>query len=245
MKTFAFVAPVLPGKLAQMKSLIATLTGPKLADAQALRRKAGLEREQIFVQETPMGEFAIVVWDTNDLVKVFETFATDTAPTTQWFREQLLEIHGIDVTQAASQPQVVNGFDWADGSWSIDGDFSHYSIMFPVKPGKEDAILDWAHELEARKADFVRTREEIGVHRQTFIRHTLPDGTAMAIMYGEGEPRWIDAGWKLNATSNDPFIAWFRESMREVAAVPMFTDAGTPPKVTQLLELRVPATVKA
>lgn len=244
MTTYAFVAPVLAGKKDQLRNLTTQLTGEKLADAEALRRVAGLEREQVFLQETPMGDFAIIVWDTTDIVKVFDTFATDTSQTSIWFRQQLLEIHGIDVADVNNQPHMTIGFDWHAPTWSFGDAPANYAISFPVAPGKEQHIVEWADELAtAHKEGFVRTREQIGVTRQTFIRQMLPDGTAVAIMYGEGTPGWINRGWELNGTSTDEFYTWFRESLKAVAAVPLFE--GSAPSVECILDLtvKVPARV--
>ena len=97
MANYAFIQPVKAGKTATWKQYIKEMTGPRAAAVKASRKRAGLTKEQVWLQPTPMGDFAIVYWEAADIGKVFQQFMTSKDPFDQWFREKILaEIHGMD-----------------------------------------------------------------------------------------------------------------------------------------------------
>jgi hypothetical protein len=99
MPLYAFVTPVLPGKVDEWRQLVAEMTGPRRKDYEESRRKAGLRKELVWDQTTPMGDLAAVIFDTDDFEGVFRYFATSKAPFDLWFNEKVMKgIHGVDVT---------------------------------------------------------------------------------------------------------------------------------------------------
>ena len=243
MTTYAFCAPILPGKTDVGKELTTLLRGDYKSDAERLRREAGLDREQVFIQSTPMGDVAIVVWDTENFDKVVDVFAKDGSDFGKWFRSKLMEIHGFDISDVANAPKLEIGYEWTDTSWSF-GDFEAGTVCFPLKPGMTDTILSWAKELSGpRNGDFVRTRGELGIKRQLFILQRTPQGD-FAIMYGEGKPNWLAGGYEVNSTSTEPFFVWFRESLQALSAAPLFA-GGPAPKLERIFEMTVRTPVKA
>jgi hypothetical protein len=73
------------------------MKGPRNAEFKESRRKAGLHKEEVWLQNTPMGDFAVVYFDADDPAKVFERFMTSQDPFDVWFREKILiECHGMD-----------------------------------------------------------------------------------------------------------------------------------------------------
>lgn len=243
MKTTAFAAPILKGKEKAARQMIAQLRGDYRSDAEALRRTAGIDREQAYFMSTPMGEVAIVVWDVDDVARANECFATDDSKHAIWFRKQLEDIHGFDMSDPTGTPESELVAEWTDSAWSF-GDGETNAVCYPLKPGAADKARAFGRELVgSRKDDFARTRRELGITRQLFFVMPTPNGD-FAIMYGEGKPGWLERGFKATATSNDPFLTWFREQVSSFAAVPMFQNA-TPPTVEHVLEItvRVPAGV--
>jgi hypothetical protein len=96
----------LPGKEAVWKRHVAELAGPRKAEYEESRRRAGVTTERVWLQHTPQGDFAIVYLEAADIGKVFETFLTSQEPFDQWFREQILvDVHGMD---PAGPPPPVN-----------------------------------------------------------------------------------------------------------------------------------------
>jgi hypothetical protein len=95
MAQYAFFAPILPGKTAEWKQRVAEMTGPRHAEFKASRERAGVT-ERAWLQHTPQGDFAVVVWEAPDIAKVFQTLMTSTHPFDVWFRDKILvDIHGV------------------------------------------------------------------------------------------------------------------------------------------------------
>jgi hypothetical protein len=103
MSLIAFVAPILPGKRDQWDAFIAEIQGPRRADFNASRQRAGV-RERTFLQETPMGDFVIVTLEGDDPVAAFGAIANADDAFTQWFVQQVQEIHGFDLRQPPENP---------------------------------------------------------------------------------------------------------------------------------------------
>lgn len=100
MAYYAFANPVLPGKVEAWKNLISEMNGPRKNERLESRKKAGLTVERVWLQYTPMGEFAVVYWEGNDIAKVFEWLVKSDEPFDKWFREKILvEIHGMDFSK--------------------------------------------------------------------------------------------------------------------------------------------------
>lgn len=244
MPTYAFAAPVLPGKLPAVKEMISLMLGDRRSEAEALRKTAGLDREQVFLHSTPMGDFAIVVWDTSDFKKVIDVFGTDGGEFAQWFRGCIKEIHGFDIADKANAPDVKLIGDWKASDWSFDS-FEGAAVCFPIAEGKWSAAEAFTNDIMsgAHSAEYASTRGDLGIKRQAFYGMHTPQGD-IAIMYGEGKDGWFPKAFQTNATSQDPFFAWFREGVMTFAGVPLFEGAQTP-KVEQLFHMtvNVPATV--
>lgn len=72
MATFAFVAPLLPGKAeTDRESMQRFSTGEEKEAYEASRRALGFKREAVWHQETPDGTIAIVVWEADDIGAAF------------------------------------------------------------------------------------------------------------------------------------------------------------------------------
>ena len=98
MATYAFANPVQPGKVQLWKDRVKEMTGPRKAEMAASRKRVGMTNERVWLQHTPMGDFAVVYWEAPDIAKVFEGFMTSQEPFDKWFREKVLvEVHGMDM----------------------------------------------------------------------------------------------------------------------------------------------------
>lgn len=108
----AFFIPLLPGK----KDAAIAFATSLMTD-----RKAGFEnaqttvtKESWFLQETPMGDFMIVYYHAPDLEAVHSALAASQEPFDVWFRAQILDLTGIDIsTPMDNLPQQV--LAWSRG----------------------------------------------------------------------------------------------------------------------------------
>ncbi|MHB8085618.1 MAG: hypothetical protein ACYDHZ_07320 [Dehalococcoidia bacterium] len=100
MANYAFIQPVVAGKLETWRSYIKEMKGPRNNEYRESRKKAGLSVERVWLQKTPMGDFAVVYWEAQDIGKVFEGFVKSDAPFDKWFLDKILvEIHGMDFSK--------------------------------------------------------------------------------------------------------------------------------------------------
>jgi hypothetical protein len=99
--TFAFVMPLLPGKEETDREMLERLSaiGPERDAYVAARRAQGLTREAIWHQKTPMGTFAIVVLEGDDIASSFGKIATSDEPFARQFREFVKDVHGVDLAK--------------------------------------------------------------------------------------------------------------------------------------------------
>ena len=103
MATYAFVAPIVPGKMEQWRRFVAELKGVRHVAYLDNRKKAGIQREQAFLQKTPQGDFVVVVLETNDPAAAARGMASsDTFGT--WFQKEVQEIHGFSLAEVARHP---------------------------------------------------------------------------------------------------------------------------------------------
>lgn len=104
MATVAFMAPILPGKEQVDKDALQDVSGPRRDEYQASRRRLGITREAVWHQQTPQGTVSIVLLEMDDPQQVFQNMATSSDPFDQWFRQLILEVHGIDLAQPLPGP---------------------------------------------------------------------------------------------------------------------------------------------
>lgn len=232
MATYAFAAPVLDGMTDKYRAFTQALVTSRREEAETSRRAAGLDREQVFLQPTPMGDVAIIVWETEDFAKVSKWFATDSSDFGAWFRSELQTFHGFDLAvDAMPAPVLVD--EWKDATWTHG--LNSWAFAFPVKDeaGWKAFV---AELLGARREEFASTRLAFGVKRASFFRMETPNGT-LAVQYIQGEAGAFPKAAEATATSTEPLYTWWREQMQAVAAVPMFQ--GAAPKVEELIDFQV------
>lgn len=115
MPTLAFAAPYLPGKTeTDRTAMIACRTGERKDGYEASRDRAGITREEVFIQSTPMGDMAVVFIEADDLEKAFGTLATSGDPFDVWFRDLVRDVHGISLEDGMPLPEHVLHFDTAE-----------------------------------------------------------------------------------------------------------------------------------
>jgi hypothetical protein len=97
---YAFINPVLTGKLEDWKNYVKEMTGPRNQERLESRKRIGLTVERVWLQHTPMGDFAVVYWEAADIGQVFDRLIKSDAPFDKWFREKVLvEVHGMDFSR--------------------------------------------------------------------------------------------------------------------------------------------------
>ena len=109
MANYCFVVPILPGGEEMMRHWN-RVDIVHNAQHDAEFAEAGITREQVWIERTPMGDMAVVSFEVDSVERAFGTFATSSGPWAVGFRDLLLHAHGIDVTKpTAPNEQIV---DW-------------------------------------------------------------------------------------------------------------------------------------
>jgi hypothetical protein len=103
MSLIAFVAPILPGKRDQWDAFIAEIAGPRRSEFNASRQRHGVH-ERTFLQETPMGDVALITLEGDNPLEAFGAIANADDAFTHWFVQQVQEIHGFDLRQLPENP---------------------------------------------------------------------------------------------------------------------------------------------
>lgn len=102
----AFFVPILPGKTDAARAFAETLSGPRRGDLD--QAQTTVTKESWFLQETPHGDFMIVYYVSPNPDKVHEALAASEEPFDVWFREQILDLTGIDIsTPLGNLPQQI------------------------------------------------------------------------------------------------------------------------------------------
>ncbi len=92
----AFFVPLLPNKKDAALAFASALMNERRADLDAAQTT--VTKESWFLQETPMGDFLIVYYHSPDPAKVHAALAVSQEPFDVWFRGQILELTGIDIS---------------------------------------------------------------------------------------------------------------------------------------------------
>jgi hypothetical protein len=102
MGVFNGAFPVLPGKTEAARAFAKETIGARRAGYDEAQKRGGITRETWSLQETPDGNAMVLVWfESADPEKSFVELADDTSDFAVWFRSQVMEITGVDLSEPA------------------------------------------------------------------------------------------------------------------------------------------------
>lgn len=109
MANYCFAVPILPGKLDEMKTWARTgIRDNKAHDS--VFRAAGITREQVWVEHTPDGDFAVVSLEVRDPAKALPAVAASKDPWAAQFKAFVQRTHGIDISKPLPPNELL--VDW-------------------------------------------------------------------------------------------------------------------------------------
>lgn len=112
---FAFIAPILPGQLEAWRRFNQETVGPWGEAHARVNEEAGVTVERAWLQQTPMGDFAIVYIEAEDPARIFEVLGTRLQagdPYATWFSERVQTLHGLDLSEPMGDPPTTLEIDW-------------------------------------------------------------------------------------------------------------------------------------
>jgi hypothetical protein len=96
--------PILPGKTENIKAMFKTIKEKKWKEYDSAQKNSGVEKEQDFLQTTPMGDMLLVYLESKDIQKTFMAFASSKDPLDLWYIEEMKKKTGVDFTQPPAGP---------------------------------------------------------------------------------------------------------------------------------------------
>lgn len=111
MPSIAFAAPILPGKTEQdREDMRSCAHGERQAAYEASRVRHGIVRESVWIQATPDVDLAVVYIEADDLPAAFAGLGSSQEPFDVWFREQVRDVHGINLEDGFPPPEQILDF---------------------------------------------------------------------------------------------------------------------------------------
>jgi len=97
--TSVFVLPILPGKEDVDRDTLQGMAapGPEHDAYVEARRSQGVTREAVWHQRTPMGTFAIVLMEGDDIDAAMGAMIAGQDPFNVQFRRFVQDVHGVDL----------------------------------------------------------------------------------------------------------------------------------------------------
>lgn len=112
MPSVGFAIPVLPGKTDVDRDAMGSCwRGERRATYEDARRRAGVTKETVWIQTTPMGDLAVIYLEADDLEAAFGTIGGSGEPFDQWFRDHVRDVHGISLADGMPIPELILDFD--------------------------------------------------------------------------------------------------------------------------------------
>ncbi|GAC1308214.1 MAG: hypothetical protein NVSMB16_04480 [Acidimicrobiales bacterium] len=111
MGVFNGMFPIIAGKEEAARKFAADTMGARRAGYEELQKDSSITRETWSMQETPMGSF-MLVWFEGDVEKAFSHLAGDDSEFGTWFKGQVLDITGVDLSADPDGPLPAVVVDW-------------------------------------------------------------------------------------------------------------------------------------
>lgn len=112
MAVFNAAFPILAGKEDDARAFATACLAERKEGFEASQARAATSRETWTMQQTPMGSFMLVWFESDNIDGAFEELATSEDDFTVWMRTQIKECTGVDmsVPDGSPPPEVV--LDW-------------------------------------------------------------------------------------------------------------------------------------
>lgn len=105
MDAIAVIAPILPGKASEFRVFSRELAGGAWhAEYVNFITQAGLSRVRAWLSESDHGAVGIILYEGDSPEGFLQHIATSKDPFSNWFREKVQEIHGVDLTAPVGPP---------------------------------------------------------------------------------------------------------------------------------------------
>lgn len=105
MESLAFMLPITPGKTEEWRRWGGELLTTRRDEYLASRRRLGVDIERAYLQQTPLGDTAVIYLEGNDLAGAFAGLAASQDAFDVWFRQRAKDLFsGLDLSQPLARP---------------------------------------------------------------------------------------------------------------------------------------------
>jgi len=96
------ILPLSPGKQEAWRRFCQILQGSRRGDYDAWRERMGITQEDAWLSQTAQGDLVRIHLEVEHPEHVLADLAASHRSFDRWLRQQLLELHGLDIMQLAS-----------------------------------------------------------------------------------------------------------------------------------------------
>ena len=111
MESVILAAPLLPDKAEAWRRFCQEMMGRRRQQYEISRRRLEIDREAAWLVRVAGGEMAMIAIAAPNLAATLHKMATSQRPFDRWYRRQLFEIHGVDLSDSLLQPDEP-AFQW-------------------------------------------------------------------------------------------------------------------------------------
>ena len=97
--------PIVAGKVEAWRRFCQEMSGSRRQAYEASRRQLGITRERLALVETAFGSAAVTTLEADDVGRALGQIIASNFPFDLWYREQVLALHGINLTRYADFSQ--------------------------------------------------------------------------------------------------------------------------------------------
>jgi len=111
MKKFAYSFPIPIGKVNEWLAFAEEVNTTKNKEFTEMHARVGVTKESWYLQKTRAG-YDVVIYTEAKSEKIVENFKNDHTEFSNWFRNQVSKIQGIELNEIIEMPKLV--LDWKE-----------------------------------------------------------------------------------------------------------------------------------
>ena len=112
MESVAFALPLLAGHTdADRAALASCWKGARREQFADARRRAGVIREAVWIQQHVERDVAVTYLEADDLGAALTMLASSIEPFDRWYRDHISRVHGVTLDTGLPRPEKVLDFD--------------------------------------------------------------------------------------------------------------------------------------
>ena len=104
MPTAVLVLPILPDREEEWRRFAQDMLGDRLGEYEGFGRRLGIRGVRVYLARASRREVIIAYVEAEDPEEAFRRLVASEEPFAEWFKEQLVELHGYDLKCPRMRP---------------------------------------------------------------------------------------------------------------------------------------------